>query len=42
LADIFEKQGVLTADESNIFKKTIGFRNLLAHVYPKIDSKIVF
>ncbi|MEM3587712.1 MAG: HepT-like ribonuclease domain-containing protein [Candidatus Jordarchaeaceae archaeon] len=42
LADIFERQGALTVDESKTFKKMIGFRNLLLHVYPKIDPKIVF
>jgi uncharacterized protein YutE (UPF0331/DUF86 family) len=42
LADIFEKQGVLTAHESKTFKKMIGFRNLLVHIYPKINPKIVY
>nr|MDO8082693.1 DUF86 domain-containing protein [Candidatus Freyarchaeota archaeon] len=42
LAEIFEKQGALTADESKTFRKMIGLRNLLVHVYPKVKPEIVF
>jgi uncharacterized protein YutE (UPF0331/DUF86 family) len=42
LADIFEKQGALTAGESKTFRKMIGLRNLLVHVYPKVNPEIVF
>lgn len=42
LTDIFKKQGALKAGESKTFEKMIGFRNLLVHVYPKINPQIVF
>ncbi|MEX2724444.1 MAG: DUF86 domain-containing protein [Candidatus Freyarchaeota archaeon] len=42
LAEIFEKQGALTSEESKIFRKMIEFRNLMVHVYPRVDPKIVF
>nr|MDO8082698.1 DUF86 domain-containing protein [Candidatus Freyarchaeota archaeon] len=42
LADIFEKQEALTADESKVFREMIGLRNLLVHIYPKVNPEIVF
>jgi len=42
LADIFEKQGALTSEESKTFREMIGLRNLLVHIYPKVDPKIFF
>jgi uncharacterized protein YutE (UPF0331/DUF86 family) len=42
LAHTFEEQGALTEDESKTFREMIGLRNLLVHVYPKVNPEIVF
>ena len=38
---VLEKHGIISKDESNIFRKIIGFRNVIVHLYLEVSKKLV-
>ncbi len=41
-SDILAEKGVFTAEDVQLFRRMVGFRNIIGHDYVGIDKKVVY